>query len=392
MMTIDISTMSALYLYMVCIISGFLYMAMQYYYSNTKKNGYRHFFYFFLFNLLGVICIILRTFLGSFVGTILANSLIIFGYMMIPIGVQRTLGIKYSRIPYYMLTILFVGLFLVFTYLYDYTDVRVFVLNITAIIILVYTIANLHFYKRSRPSFNELMSFSLYIMIVTIILRLVNISIHNEGNDFFGRTIDPFFIVAVGITMLLVIPGLLSIFKSLQEMELNRMTHIDALTGLENRRSMIDKASRIWNQSIVNKVWISVLMLDIDLFKSYNDKFGHPYGDEILVSVSMILREVVRHPIEVVSRYGGDEFTLVLFDCNFNDAMEISADINEKMKLLDFYLDSEKTNQLTLSIGYVSTIATDKYDVDQTISVADECMYSAKKSKYMMHVQGTTLD
>jgi diguanylate cyclase (GGDEF)-like protein len=301
-------------------------------------------------------------------------------------------GLKTSFIPFIVLLAIYLVLFVYGTYINFNVGFRVYVFNAIIIFVMLNALINLQQIRRSKPYINEVMTIALATMIVLTTVRLINFAINGESaNEFLQYQLDSFFVVVCGISNVFVIPGLLSIIQSQQSEKLHQLSQIDALTGLKNRRSLIEYASRIWRQSKRDKVWISVFMLDIDFFKQFNDNHGHAYGDVILREVAESLNQVIKRPLDAVSRYGGEEFVLVLYECNYESAMSIAKDIHNSIKALDVYLDVEKTKPLSVSIGYVSLIATDKHDFDMAIVEADTLMYQSKE-KQTNKTTGTTIE
>ena len=110
-----------------------------------------------------------------------------------------------------------------------------------------------------------------------------------------------------------------------QLMELNqkleRLSAIDGLTGIANRRQFDEALNRLWRRALRESSPISLIMIDIDHFKSYNDTYGHLAGDDCLRVVAQALSQTVKRPFDLVSRYGGEEFAVILPDTNREGAM-----------------------------------------------------------------------
>jgi diguanylate cyclase (GGDEF)-like protein len=232
------------------------------------------------------------------------------------------------------------------------------------------------------------MTISLYLSLLVIFFRLFNTVINTESStDFLSFQLDSIFIAIFGITNVLFIPGLLSIFRSLEEQKLKDLSRIDALTGLMNRRSIIDNGNQLFLQSKREKKWISLYMIDIDDFKKFNDKFGHTYGDNILVDVAKVLKSIARRPLDIISRYGGEEFVIILYDCNFDGGMIKANEIIRGVSNLPYDLEKEESHSLSVSVGFVSFISNQEDNIDNIVQIADELMYQAK-SKKTTHVEG----
>src|SRR3984885_2675632 len=97
-----------------------------------------------------------------------------------------------------------------------------------------------------------------------------------------------------------------------KNLELARLTNVDGLTGLNNRRYFNEFAEIQWKHAIREKTWISVLMIDVDDFKRYNDTYGHLAGDEVLMDVGNAIQKCANRPTDLAARFGGEEFIVVL--------------------------------------------------------------------------------
>ncbi|WP_442596487.1 GGDEF domain-containing protein [Neobacillus sp. D3-1R] len=152
----------------------------------------------------------------------------------------------------------------------------------------------------------------------------------------------------------------------------------DGLTGLNNVR----KFDEIFNICIGNlkttNEKLSLLYIDIDFFKKVNDTYGHLEGDGVLRELSMILKNSTR-TFDVVSRNGGEEFTVLLLDCPLDRAREIAEGIRRNVEKHSFLLSSGKTIHITISIGVATYNETTK-DATSLIEDADKALYDAKQS------------
>jgi diguanylate cyclase (GGDEF)-like protein len=160
---------------------------------------------------------------------------------------------------------------------------------------------------------------------------------------------------------------------------LQQQTSVDALTGLVNRRLFDKVLATELARAERNIVPISLLMIDIDHFKLYNDYYGHVAGDECLRAVADVLRHCVRRAGEMVARYGGEEFVLLLPGSDLEHAIEVAQSC---LDLLHQQAIEHKgvgpTATLTFSIGVAST--TPEFGVlpGTIINAADAAMYRAK--------------
>lgn len=154
----------------------------------------------------------------------------------------------------------------------------------------------------------------------------------------------------------------------------------DGLTGIPNRRRFDDTLENEWRRARRNQTAISLLMMDIDFFKAYNDNYGHLAGDDCLRHIASGLTTIVKRPADIVARYGGEEFVLLLPDTSLEGAVIMANRVLEKIKIMDITHDfSEVSNRVTLSIGIASMIPADEQMPFDLIKRADDFLYKAKQ-------------
>jgi diguanylate cyclase (GGDEF)-like protein len=113
--------------------------------------------------------------------------------------------------------------------------------------------------------------------------------------------------------------------------QLRRLAHVDGLTGLDNRRSLETVLEREWQRGLRAGQPMSVLMIDVDHFKDYNDRYGHAQGDDCLCEVGRVLQGCVQRPADLVARYGGEEFAVVLPDTDAPGALRVGQHILSRL-------------------------------------------------------------
>jgi two-component system chemotaxis family response regulator WspR len=163
--------------------------------------------------------------------------------------------------------------------------------------------------------------------------------------------------------------------------ELQRLTSVDGLTGLNNRRHFDLALQAEWQRAQRENQVLSLLMLDIDYFKQYNDTYGHLGGDDCLRSVSAFLRGVAQRPGDVVCRYGGEEFAILLPDTTTQGAQFLAFKIAAEFAGLNLpHASSELGGRVTLSIGCATCRVSPECCPEQLVSAADKALYQAKDS------------
>jgi diguanylate cyclase (GGDEF)-like protein len=156
-------------------------------------------------------------------------------------------------------------------------------------------------------------------------------------------------------------------------------TH-DGLTTLLNRAAFEDQIRRVWQQAQRDRQTVSVIMIDIDYFKAYNDRYGHIAGDDCLRRVSSALREAARRrPLDFVARYGGEELVAVLYGADKAYGESISRGLLTAVRDLRIpHANSQTQPYVTVSVGVVSVDAYRMPTHDAAVGLADQALYAAK--------------
>jgi diguanylate cyclase (GGDEF)-like protein len=152
----------------------------------------------------------------------------------------------------------------------------------------------------------------------------------------------------------------------------------DSLTGLYLLRYLADRMPTEMSRQLRRNKEMSFLMIDLDKFKQYNDNFGHVAGDIVLKTVSMILTDIFKDPGNLVCRYGGEEFCVMIPDCSKAEAVSLAEKFRRTIEEQSILLRREKTH-ITVSVG-VATYPKDAQTKNDLIQKADEALYKAKNS------------
>jgi diguanylate cyclase (GGDEF)-like protein len=154
----------------------------------------------------------------------------------------------------------------------------------------------------------------------------------------------------------------------------------DGLTGIQNRRMFDQHIERIWLQALREKTRIAVLLVDIDCFKDYNDRYGHQAGDECLRAVAVSLSQCARRPLDFVARYGGEEFAVVLYEASREYVAEVLTRIQRSIAELNIPHDASRVaSRLTVSVGAALIVPGTNRTPEGLVQLADEALYSAKE-------------
>jgi diguanylate cyclase (GGDEF)-like protein len=157
------------------------------------------------------------------------------------------------------------------------------------------------------------------------------------------------------------------------EDKLEELATTDALTGLRNRRKFDAAIESEWRRATRHKSPISLLMIDADHFKSYNDTFGHQAGDQVLVGIAICISDSIRRAGDCAARYGGEEFAVLLPGISASEALNVAETIRRKVMGW-----SEEEHPSTVSVGIASITPSVGMDWHQLVHAADKALYAAK--------------
>ena len=165
----------------------------------------------------------------------------------------------------------------------------------------------------------------------------------------------------------------------LKQRELSRLSQEDGLTQVANRRRFDDLWPSVVAAAQQQGLPLSLIMIDIDYFKRYNDHYGHPQGDVVLKRVALCLRQIISEQTDLVARYGGEEFVVYLQGCDLMHARQIAEAMCHQVRQMAIpHLGSGCESVVTISCGVSGCPATDSTSPDCWIKQADLALYQAK--------------
>jgi diguanylate cyclase (GGDEF)-like protein len=159
---------------------------------------------------------------------------------------------------------------------------------------------------------------------------------------------------------------------------LTLLASLDGLTGIANRRSFDERFAHEWNRALRLRRPLAVAMIDLDNFKQFNDHYGHVAGDQCLCAVAQVLGEQVQGPEDLVARFGGEEFALLLPHTSADGALEVVERIRAAVLELNIEHTGNPWRRVTVSIGYSALIPIHGDRQSALIQLADAALYQAK--------------
>lgn len=196
--------------------------------------------------------------------------------------------------------------------------------------------------------------------------------------DFIAKPVNPAVVRARVKTHLIL---------KLQSDLLRNLVFLDGLTGVFNRRYFDQQLAIEWARAARNESALSLILIDVDFFKRYNDHYGHQAGDDCLKQIASILKAALKRPADLVARYGGEEFVCILPDTHFDDAMRMAHQLEQQVRATQIpHQKSELSAVVTISLGVAarspqdasSSSAHQPSDSAALLALADARLYQAK--------------
>jgi len=160
---------------------------------------------------------------------------------------------------------------------------------------------------------------------------------------------------------------------------LERISSLDGLTDVANRRFFDEVFKREWQRSLRETSALSLVFIDLDYFKQYNDHYGHLAGDDCLKEVAKAMNNALKRPTDLLARYGGEEFVVLLPNTHGQGAMLIAERLRKAIEALNLeHKDSEACDCVTASLGVVTTSPMIKHQPHDLLDAADQALYQAK--------------
>ena len=161
---------------------------------------------------------------------------------------------------------------------------------------------------------------------------------------------------------------------------LEKLSSLDSLTGLANRRIFDNTLKKEWYRATRGGKFISLIMIDIDCFKLYNDHYGHQGGDSCLKKVANGLCSAIHRESDLLARYGGEEFSVILPDTDLNGAVKVAEEMLQAVKALRIEHPKSKVSDfISISIGVSAMVPQKKTEPEILVAAADQALYKAKE-------------
>jgi diguanylate cyclase (GGDEF)-like protein len=163
--------------------------------------------------------------------------------------------------------------------------------------------------------------------------------------------------------------------------ELETLSQLDSLTHIYNRRTFNEMAHQQWLAAARQQLPIAALMIDVDHFKLYNDRYGHPAGDACLKRVTQAIKNCLHRPTDLLGRFGGEEFIVLLPETDINGTFKVAEAINKAISAESIRHETSPTDSMvTVSVGGACCTTTSGHSLEELVKTADRALYKAKRT------------
>ena len=364
------------------------------YYSFARKtyHGFQYWTSGIICIGIGAVLLSMRNFIPYIISVVLGNFLIIIMPFLLICGLESFLNIKWKLQKF--------NIAVIAIYLISFTWCVYISPNLYARIIIVCSVMTFFFAQSLYISLKYIPSIlgeqewsfvaSLTACTVSLSLRVLLSTLEINNIKFINNT-NAIHSIIILFVILSVISSACSILilnsyrleNDLKEayIQIKKMANVDDLCKIYNRRFFNKKIAEEFSRNKRSSTPISLLMIDVDCFKLYNDKYGHQAGDQCLTKIASILNDSVKRPSDITARYGGEEFVVLLPDTNSSGAKIVAESIQSKVKKLALpHAESTVTGTVTLSIG-IATVTPEKSTTpEMLIKYADDSLYKGKQN------------
>ncbi len=364
------------------------------YYSFARKTyqGFQYWTSGLICIGIGAALVSMRNFTTGIVSVVLGNFLIVMMPFLLTCGLESFLKIKWKLRKFNIVTIAF--FLIVFTWLTYITPSLPSRIITVSLVMAFFFAQSLYISIQHIPSIlgKQEWSFVAALTACTLssalratvtILAMNDIKFINNTNAMQSAVLLLIILSVTSCACSILILNSYRMENDLKEanIKIKNMANIDDLCKIYNRRFFNQKIIQEFKRNQRSNTPISLLMIDVDCFKLYNDKYGHQAGDQCLSRIACVLKESVRRPSDITARYGGEEFVVLLPNTSSDGAKTVAETIQNGMsKIAIPHTDSTVTNTVTLSIGIATVIPNQSTTPEMLIKHADQSLYKGKQN------------
>jgi diguanylate cyclase (GGDEF)-like protein len=378
---LDIRTVS-IFSAVTPLVLGFLMLV--YWKERKAYGGFGHWIWANFGLSLAYLFVSLQGFIPDFFSVFVGNCLIAYCIILIYEGIEKF----YERPPFRPLNYFVFGVDVLLQFFFTYIDpnvnVRVALSSLAVFILLM--LSGKRLFIVPIPQLSKTSRTAGYVFLTTAMFPLAHAISSIEMTspiDIFSDMLHAWFAVAFTISIVIwtfyfffLTSARLELDLETARAELELIARTDALTNLYNRRHFDEQAELEFQRAKRSGFTNSLLLLDVDEFKSINDINGHEVGDAVLITLAAVLRSELRS-FDLIARYGGDEFIIMLPHTNQEQAFSIAERIRKRIGLTPFVVRSRIFN-VTLSVG-IATLQSNDPDLRLLLKRSDDALYRAKE-------------
>jgi len=351
--------------------------------AHRHFNGIEFFFLNFFLHAMGLSVTLLRGRLPDGITIVGGNTLMFCGNFCLLWGMARFMGLKVRILPYAGALTAFIALYTWYTLGSPDIRMRIIIFSGFVLSILLHT-SHLIFFRADADHKRYAMNTGVTLILFSLVFLLrICFALGRPMPENYFNTPMPdtvLLVMTLGLLVLLthslhlMINGKLLDQSLCHQRELEEIATRDGLTGLYNRRKMDDLLKREFSRFQRKGHTFTIVLADVDLFKSVNDSQGHDAGDAVLVALSTLLEGNIRVE-DGVARWGGEEFLLLLPETDQDGGRQVAEKLRQSI-LVDTGLADATPDGITMSFG----VAQVSEDLDKTLKQADQALYRAKSN------------
>lgn len=389
-MAIDLQTTVLIYVFINYICS--LIIGFTWFQSKDKFKGIELIFADFVMQSVGLTLASLQFAIPKLLSVLIANILMYAGSILLLYGIARFISVKIRRNVYYLLSAIFISFYTYFTFIMPNPRIRLIIFTVLILPVFIHTVY-IVFYKADSKH----KKYAFNIGVVHILFAITHgtrslLGVHRdfESNYYSFNSSEAILVLISSLLMILLAFAVMQMIhiKLLDQLdnyicrtemlldETKKLAITDNLTKLFNRRKVEDTLLLAVDSFRNYNIPISVLLVDIDHFKRFNDKYGHDIGDKVLVDVARVLKENIRKT-DTIGRWGGEEFLIVLHNADPLVATDVGIKLLDRVRKINLSYCGTDEN-ISISIG-CATIEQDQ-DINHLIKNADTALYKAKNN------------
>lgn len=308
-----------------------------------------------------------------------AGTLLVLGQLFLYIGVVRFLGSQENRWVIFSGFALFVATFFFFSYLANDAAARTVIVSAAAAVVSLLTADRL-FVNKTRPIAASA-NFTAAVLLVSggyFLVRAVATLISPQAGSVFAPALSATAVLLVSLIGGILLPfGFILMINQRLVERINQLAVRDELTGIYNRRVFFEMADREMARFLRYRTVFSFIKIDIDRFKSLNDRYGRKFGDRVLKEIAGTASRRVRK-VDIVGRLGGEKFGVMLPETALPGARQAALRLHESLKQVAVSSDSGEPVKLKISMG-VSEVAEGDTSLDTLVARADAALELARQ-------------